>query len=74
MKSTVTIEEFYQRLVEMDSAGALGMTNTVKDLVGNTDSFGTGDVRNYTPDGPPIIQKRKGVIKPKSKRRQKVSK
>jgi len=74
MKSTVTIEEFYQRLVEMDSASALGMTNTVKDLVGNTDSFGKGDMRNYTPDGPPIIQKRKGVIKPKSKRRRKVSK
>ena len=59
----------------MDTGSALGMTNAVHDLVGNTDSFGTGDVRNYTPDGPPkVIQKRGGAIKLKSKRKRKQKK
>jgi len=74
MKSTVTIEELYQRLVEMDSAGALGGSagGFSPDTPFSTDSYAKGDARIATPSK--IIQKRNGVIKLKSKRRRKLKK
>jgi hypothetical protein len=68
MKSTVTIEEIYQRLVEMDSAGVLGgsaegfsPTNPT-----SSDFYAPGDARIATPD--PYIRKRSGIIKRTKKR------
>jgi len=74
MKSTVTIEEFYRRLVEMDSAGVLG--GSVGGFSSNnptsSDFYAPGDARIATPSK--IIQKRSGAIKLKSKRKRKITK
>lgn len=67
MKSTVTIEEIYQRLVEMDSAGVLG--GSVEGFSPNnptsSDFYAPGDARIATPDK--YIRTRSGILQRKRK-------
>jgi len=74
MKSTVTIEELYQRLAEMTSAGVVdgGSGGFSPDSPFDKDSYAPDDMRTATPSK--IIQKRSGAIKIKTNRRRKSKK
>jgi hypothetical protein len=62
MKSTVTFKEYFDLFAEMASAGVTGGSGGFSpDNPNSSDSYGTNDNRNYTPSGPPVIQRRKPI-------------